>query len=173
MRSVPCRRLFKSGPGATRNYMQVNEAKKLNTVMNLTMDCEANPLMQMVATDGLKEEGAELKRCWLKTKGDHFKEYVMELGEHAVVLTRPRSSKQQALSYDLNKIQVVVGRIQTMTNVENCQAETKFCLMLITSPSQQRSIFFSTEKVLNYWHRLILTRQGFYEDRTMQYQITR
>ena len=46
------------------------------------------------------------------------------------------------------------------------------CLLLISSPSQQRSVFFDDIGSLQLWHKEILRQQGFPEEnRLAQYKV--
>ena len=46
------------------------------------------------------------------------------------------------------------------------------CLLLISSPSQQRTIFFDNEASLKLWHSEILRQQGFPEENRLdQYKV--
>ena len=45
------------------------------------------------------------------------------------------------------------------------------CLALISSSRQQLCIYFNSDVNLNYWHRTILTRQGYYLDPLSQYNM--
>ena len=45
------------------------------------------------------------------------------------------------------------------------------CLALISSSTQQLCIYFNSEINLNYWHRAVLTRQGFYMNLLSQYNM--
>lgn len=111
-----------------------------------------------------------MQTCWLKTKGENYKKYIMSIENQRVQLARPKSSKQKALSYDLKQVQCVVGRNQSQLDSETGSEDTKHCLLLISSPSQQRSIFFSSVLALKWWHIQILKVQGFLDNRADQYE---
>ena len=42
-------------------------------------------------------------RCFLKTKGNNFKEYLILLTDSGVVFSRPKSAKQQELKYEYSQ----------------------------------------------------------------------
>ncbi len=47
----------------------------------------------------------DINKCFLKTKGNNFKEYLLELSETAVIFSRPKSAKQQELKYLYSQFQ--------------------------------------------------------------------
>ena len=44
------------------------------------------------------------------------------------------------------------------------------CLNLISSQTKQLCIYFNSEQTLDFWHKTILTKQGFFNDRLTQYK---
>ena len=111
--------------------------------------------------------------CYFKTKSGGFKAYELSISEDAINFNRPKSTKQQELSYELSKVQCLIRHTQPST----CHTENKnssitgeFCINLINSNSQQRSIYFGSECAMKHWHREILSAQGYFEQRINQYE---
>ena len=110
--------------------------------------------------------------CYFKTRSGGFKEYDLNIVENEIVFSRPNSSKQAELKYALNSIQCVKKPNGTKDDkfVAEKAITGEFCLMLISSATQQRSIYFDTKESLTQCHEKILGGQGFLNTRIEQYE---
>ena len=107
--------------------------------------------------------------CYFKTKSGGFKDYIIEISEGAIVFRRPKSTKQQELSYMLNTIQCLIRYTPAIVSRDS-SITGEFCINLISSNSQQRSVYFDCEETMKHWHEEILTAQGFFNKRIDQYE---
>ena len=106
-------------------------------------------------------------RCWLKTKSDNFKEYQITLSGDLVVFSRPKSSKQQQIKYSISNFQcqTVPERSDLVAEKPlSKKAEPTACMLLINSPTQQRSVYFESRETMALWESTILRAQGFSEE---------
>ena len=58
--------------------------------------------------------------CYFKTKTGGYKAYELSIGDSAINFRRPKSTKQQALSYDLDAVQCLIR----YAPVRKCPVET-------------------------------------------------
>ena len=105
--------------------------------------------------------------CYLKTRSGYYKEYQMILEDDKIVLTRPESSKQQAIEYELNAV-FCAKSLKVETSIEDNETPV-YSLLLIKSTSKQRSIYFFDEAELDKRHEQILSAQGYLQKRIEQY----
>ena len=97
-----------------------------------------------------------------------MKKYMIWLSEDTLVFSRPKSTKQQNLQYSLHKLQCL---IDLRENLINGKTRT-FSLLLLLSPTQQRSVYFADARKMQQWYELILQRQGFIPtNRFAQYEV--
>ena len=92
-------------------------------------------------------------RCFLKTRGENFKEYMIELSSDALLLCRPKSAKQQQLVYRFSQFQCCKNLQSEFQMMGKTPA---YSLSLITSPTQQRLIYFLEQPVQQWWYLQIL-----------------
>ena len=105
----------------------------------------------------LRDDEPPSNRVWLKTKGVNYKEYLIYLTEEAIVFSRPKSAKQQLLQYALTSFQCLADvRPHVVKTQSSKKAVPTECLLLISSPTQQRSIFFETKALADMWCQEIL-----------------
>ena len=129
--------------------------------------------LELPVAPSTTSEEASNNLCFFKTKSGGYKAYELSVSESAINFNRPKSTKQQELSYELSKVQCLIKHTQisesTIDN-KNCNITGEFCINLITSNSQQRSIYFDSEATMMHWHKEILSAQGYYEQRINQYE---
>ena len=113
--------------------------------------------------------------CYFKTKSGGYKAYELSLTEESINFCRPKSTKQQEMTYGLNTVQCLIrytaredSRVESKSSSNIITGE--FCINLLTSTSHQRSIYFASEDSMKHWHEEILTAQGFWEQRINQYE---
>ena len=127
-----------------------------------TFNCSKREL-ELPCTPRTQEQSTSYSVCNIKTRSGLFKEYQIYIRGEAVVCERSQSSHQPILSYALDKVQCVAGP----------QEGDQWQLKLITSATQQRSIYFESFEAQQYWFELILTTQGFYEERINSYRVVK
>ena len=114
----------------------------------------------------------ELNNCFFKTRTGGFKSYQIVIDDGNVVFSRPNSSKQQELCYELATVQFIkkVRNIRDDNSEEDAKTSKEFFLQIICNNNMQRFVYFNSEEALNHWHEEILKAQGYYEDRIDSYQ---
>ena len=108
-----------------------------------------------------RKEQEHFPECNFRTRSGSMKSYQIRIVQGEVVFSRPGSSQQSVIKYDLDKIQCVKNTHAT---------EQIYCLLLIQSSIQQRCVYFTTPEAQSFWHEEILRSQGFWEERINQYE---
>ena len=109
--------------------------------------------------------------CFLQTHSGNFKSYTLRISEGKIVLCRPSSTHVQEMSISLSTIQCI--KSHTTKQVEKAAktaATTFYCLLLVISTTQQRSVYFDSEAACDRMHKEILAAQGFLEERFKAYE---
>jgi hypothetical protein len=107
--------------------------------------------------------------CYFMTKSGGFKSYEICIRADAIVFSRPHSSKQQALTYALDAVHCVRRRLPSPQSQKQATKGGKldtfkdlYCINIVSSHTEQRSVFFKSEECVKRWYEEILTAQGFY-----------
>jgi len=77
-------------------------------------------------------------------------------------MDRPESTSVPHMAYELDSFQC----IRTVPTQAGADATaTQYPIQLIISSTQQRSIYFETEQAQAFWHKTILSAQGYLDKR--------
>ena len=124
--------------------------------------------------------------CYFKTRSNSLKEYELVLTDSHLVFNRPHSTKQSKINYKLESFQCITrntgaapssplslkrGKLGKDREAAATVQDAVYCLLMISSPTQQRAIYFTSEEAQMHWHGEILRAQGFTtEHRIDQYE---
>jgi hypothetical protein len=131
------------------------DAKKAQ-LEDIQMDESASPRgflpTQPIALEAPKPVETNERYCLFKTRKGGFKKYSIAIEGDMLVFSRPQSSKQQLMQYEIQKFQCLAQA--------GLEADLHR-LKLVTSADQSRSVYFRSEEELAFWHCEILSKQGF------------
>lgn len=83
---------------------QIEETEQIETISEPTSIRNNIPLELPCAPSANNNQSL----CYFKTRSGGFKDYELDISEGAIIFRRPKSTKQQELSYELNTVQCLI-----------------------------------------------------------------
>ena len=104
--------------------------------------------------------------CNFRTRSGQFKQYEISIVNDEVVFLRPQSTNTTRIAYKLDSFQC----LKTLAPRTDSDDSAIACsVQLIISSEQQRFVYFESEQAQQFWHKKILSAQGFLDKRINQY----
>lgn len=136
--------MIKDLAGEIENQHPASEEQSVEKEVRKVVERKSTNLS--VSTDASSESENISNQCWIRTKSGNYKDYQIETKEGTVEFNRAQSSKTKNLSYSVDSFLCIVAQ-----RVEGDSAHPH-CLLLVSSKSNQREIFFDTKEAIEHWH---------------------